>query len=71
MARNKSFGVRTVLQFSGREFNLDDLQKRVLDNWACYGNEAKDLDSLDIYVKPEDEKVYYVANQTAMGSIDL
>lgn len=62
---------QTVLQFNGQEFDLDAVEANVKQDWKDKGNKVTDIKTLSIYVKPEDAKVYYVANEEIEGSVDL
>ncbi|MBQ3512573.1 MAG: hypothetical protein IJA32_02065 [Lachnospiraceae bacterium] len=39
--------------------------------WAQQGNKMKDLTSLNLYVKPEENAVYYVFNDEISGQFPL
>ena len=62
---------QTVLQFNGQEFDLGAVEANVKQDWKDKGNKVTDIKTLNIYVKPEDAKVYYVVNDEIEGSIDL
>ena len=60
-----------TIQFSGKEIDTDALVKTVKDIWRYdMGRKMGDLQTLDVYVKPEENRVYYVVNDEA-GSFDL
>ena len=63
--------VKTVLQVSGKEINVEEVVDRVKDAYKAENPEGKDVKTLSLYVKPEDNAVYYVVNETAEGRIDL
>lgn len=54
------------LQFGDKALSQDEL---VAMAKKAYGK--KDIKSLDIYVKPEEFKAYYVVNGEVNGSFDL
>ncbi len=60
------------IQFSGKSYSEEDLVKIAKDVWK-YDLKQKtgDLTSVDLYVKPEEEKVYYVMNGEFTGSFDI
>ncbi len=35
--------------------------------WKAEGNKVKDLDTLELYYKPDDSKCYYVINSDCKG----
>ncbi len=62
---------QTVLQFDGQEFDLGAVEANVKNDWKDKGNKVSAIETLNIYVKPQEAKVYYVVNGEAEGSIDL
>lgn len=44
---------------------------RVKNLWVEAGNKIKEITSLNIYIKPEDNMIYYVVNDDFTGSIPL
>ena len=62
--------VSVNLQFAGKEYKAEDFEKMAKDVWQYdLGNKAADLKSVDLYVKPEENKVYYVMNGDVTGDI--
>ena len=63
--------VSVNLQFAGKEYT-EDFEKMAKDVWQYdLGNKAADLKSVDLYVKPEENKVYYVMNGDVTGDFDI
>ena len=60
-----------VLQFNGREFDLDAIEANVKKNWKDSGKKLSEIVDLDIYVKPEEATVYYVVNKEIEGKVEL
>ena len=60
------------IQYAGRAYAQDDLIKIAKDVWK-YDLKRKvgELKSVDLYVKPEENKVYYVMNEEFTGSFDI
>jgi len=54
------------LQYGDKQITEDQLVSLAK---KAYGK--KDIKSLDIYVKPEESKAYYVVNGNVNGSFDL
>ncbi len=54
------------LQYGDKAVSEDQL---IATAKKVYG--GKDIKNLDIYVKPEEGKAYYVVNNEATGSFDL
>ena len=54
------------LQFGDHAVSEDELETRAKNEYG-----KKDIKTLNIYVKPEEYKVYYVVNDEITGSYDL
>lgn len=60
------------LQFGGNEWTVSDLVEKAKAAYAAKGGEISAIKELQLYVKPEEQKAYYVINGEADGcSIDL
>lgn len=60
------------LQFGGNEWTVSDLVERAKVAYAAAGGDVSAITELQLYVKPEEQKAYYVINGEADGSsIDL
>lgn len=60
------------LQCFGKEINKDDLMKTVKEIWTKQmKNKVGDMKSVALYLKPEENKAYYVINGDVTGSIEL
>ena len=61
-----------VLQYEGIDYVLSDLSKRCIDAWQTeQGKEGEGPDSFQMYLKPEEHKVYFVVNGYDTGSVDF
>lgn len=60
-----------LLQFGGKEVLIDDLELKIKEIWKQGGKLQKDLKKLDIYIKTEENKCYYVINNSLSGSFEL
>ena len=67
----KSAAIQVIYQFEGREVTEKELIAKVKEIWTSKGNKIKDITSLNIYIKPEEEKAYYVINDVENGKIEL
>lgn len=57
------------VQFAGKSYSQEDLVKIAKDVWKYdLKQKAKDLVSIELYVKPEESMVYYVMNKDFAGS---
>ena len=60
------------LQFDGKSYTNDDLIKIAKDVWKYdLGKKPADFKSVELYVKPEDSRVYYVVNGEITGSFAI
>lgn len=65
--------MKTTLFVEYGQNQRDDkaLVAKVKEIWVNEGNKIKDIDTLNLYVKPEEDSVYYVVNETFSGKISL
>ena len=60
------------VQFAGKSYAEEDLMKMAKDVWKYdLKQKAGDLVSVELYVKPEENMVYYVMNKDFTGSFYL
>ena len=60
------------VQFDGKEYKAEDLIKIAKDVWKYdLGKKAADFKSLELYVKPEESRAYYVINGETTGSFAI
>ena len=60
------------VQYQDKDISVDDFIKTAKATWTKdTGKKLADLKSLDLYVKPEEDRVYYVANGDGFGSFPL
>lgn len=59
------------LQSHGMDLSLDGFSKEAKAIWKAEGNSVKDIKKLDMYLKPEENKCYFVINDTFNGKFDL
>lgn len=66
--------VELYVQYGGKEVAYTDLVNRIKEMWKDQGKRETSLKTLNIYVKPEDSKAYYVINEEKdciTGEIDF
>lgn len=59
------------LQFNEQEVELSTVEANVKKDWKDAGRKLTEIESLDIYVKPQEGKAYYVVNKEVEGKVDL
>ena len=62
---------QVLLQYQGQEADVTAVTAKVKQAWKDAGNKVSDIAALNIYLKPEEGKVYYVINGTDGGEIAL
>lgn len=71
-ARKATVKETVYLQYLGKEINKDDLTKQVKTVWTKQlKKKVSDLKSIDLYLKPEENAVYYVINGDVTGSLEI
>lgn len=60
-----------VLQYRGYETSIDAVTEQVKAHYHAKGHALEDIESLQVYVKPEDFTAYYVINDGIVGKINL
>ena len=60
------------IQFEGKDYTTEQLVKIAKDVWEFdLKKDPADFKEVQLYVKPEEAKVYYVINGTETGSFDI
>ena len=59
------------IQFQGYEVAETDVIEKVKAAYVAEGNKASGIKELNVYIKPEEYKAYYVINGSAAGAVDL
>lgn len=67
----KKLQKEVVLQYMEMESRLDDIEKRIYDNYQQQGGDPAAVEKLQIYIKPQDFAVYYVINDTHFGKVAI
>lgn len=66
----KPITTSVVIQYQDLEFSQADCLKKAQSDFKK-SNRGVELESLNIYIKPEEHKVYYVGNSDKIGSVDI
>ena len=59
------------VEYAGKQIEEKDVVAAVKELWVKEGNKVKDMKTLSIYTKPEEQVAYYVINDSVSGKIDL
>ena len=61
-----------TIQFAGKEYTTEQLVKIAKDVWEFdLKKDPADFKEVQLYVKPEEAKAYYVINGTGTGSFEI
>lgn len=71
-AKKTALKEEVVLQWYGKEISKDEIMKQVKEIWTKQmKNKVGDMNSITLYLKPEENRAYYVINGDVTGSIEL
>lgn len=59
------------IEFEEKQLNEKDLIATAKKIWTDSGKKVSELKSIQLYVKPHENKVYYVFNDDASGDFTL
>ena len=60
-----------TLEYQNSAMNQEELMEKVKADWTAGGHRMSNVKVLKIYVKPEENKAYYVINDKYTGDVDL
>lgn len=67
----KEVAPNVFFQFLGNELDVSAINAQIKEDWANNGNDINAIETLDIYIKPEEAAAYYVVNKESTGKIIL
>ena len=59
------------VEFNGKKKLYQDIIDEVKEIWKAKGGKVKDINTVDIYFKPEEDMCYYVINEEETGSFHV
>lgn len=59
------------IQHNGTQLGNKEICDQVKNLWVEAGNKIKEITSLNIFIKPEDNMIYYVVNENFTGGFPL
>ena len=63
MAGKKAAASNVVLQYGDKSVSYEELVQNMKNKWTYdYGRNVSEIKSMELYVKPEEDRVYYVVN---------
>ena len=67
---DENFSTRITIQRNGEDISITNIREKCLCEWIDqYGDGT--IRSLDVYIKPEEHKAYWVVNKTDTGSVEI
>lgn len=60
--RSKSF-----VEYAGKQTSEDEILAAAKAKWTEAGNKVKDIKDISIYIKPEENRAYFVINDGEMS----
>ena len=65
--------IKTTLfvEYFGKQVEEKEMIAAVKKAWTSAGNKVGDIKTIELYVKPEDDAVYYVINKTESGKVEF
>ena len=59
------------VQYNGKQVEEKDIVASVKKAWTDAGNKVGEIKTMEVYVKPEEDAVYYVINETESGKVEF
>ncbi len=69
--KKKEITTTVRVQYLGKDVAIKDKIKEIKAVWQKAGNRVRDMKDIELYVKPEDNKIYFVVNGDFDGSVDM
>ena len=70
-AAKKDIKVKAFVEYYGKQVEEKDIIARVKKAWTKSGKKVGDIKEMDLYIKPEENAVYYVINGTETGAAEF
>ena len=61
--------MKTFVEYNGKQVEEKEIIANIKKVWVEAGNKVGDIKTMDVYVKPEEDAVYYVINETESGKV--
>lgn len=63
--------VHLEIQYGDNSISREALIDKAREVWIATGHDPRKVEMIDLYVKPEENRVYYVVNKCETGSFPL
>lgn len=67
----KKAATDVFVQYGSVEVKAKDIVAKIKDQYSGSGKNVDDIDTLKVYIKPEENVAYYVINEEEKGSVGL
>lgn len=68
---NSKMKMNFYVQYMGKEYNEQEIVNQIKQDWKNEGNKIGDMRTLDVYLKVEEGKAYYIINGTINKELSL
>lgn len=69
MAKKRTENI--YIEYGVSQITEKEVIQKVKDIWIENGRKINEMTSLEVYIKPEENKAYYVINEDITGAVDL
>ena len=70
-AKKKEMKVKAFVEYYGKQVEEKEMIARVKKAWTKSGHKVGDIKEMDLYIKPEENAIYYVINGAETGSVEF
>lgn len=67
----KEIKINAIVEDHGRQIEESAIVANVKKAWKASGKKIGDIKTIELYIKPEENAVYYVVNGTDTGAVAL
>ena len=61
--RKKESTAKLILEYGDKSISYDEIIQNMENKWTYdYGKKVSDIKGMELYVKPEEDRIYYVIN---------
>lgn len=71
--KREDFNMKTAfyVEYEGGQVEQAEIVAKIKQKWLDDGKLIKEIKTLDLYAKPEDNSCYYLINGDIQGKVDL
>jgi len=68
-AAKKEVKINAIVEYRGKQVEEKAIVAAVKKAWTKAGNRVGDIKAMEVYIKPEEDSVYYVINGSETGRV--